>query len=318
MSDRVDKLAPVLVTGVGGFIGSAVAEYLIEDGLQVVGVDDFSNGLVENVPTGVDLIEADLADPSSTSLFPSKVHSILHIAGQSSGVKSFQDPILDLNRNVASTLNLIRYGSEFAARRIVYASSMTVYGTQPDIPIAENSVCKPLSCYGTGKLAAENYLQLYGNLLPWVSFRIFNAYGPRQNLKDLRQGMVSIFLAQALDKGHVRVEGALDRFRDFIFIDDIVRAFRLTVNENAPSNAVINLGTGTRTTVERLLHTLKEHIPGLTWSTAGGTLGDQHGIYADTQKVQNILKLGELTSLNDGLRFFVNWAQSEKAGHLTL
>jgi UDP-glucose 4-epimerase len=312
MFDRTDKSAPVLVTGVGGFIGSAIATRLVKDGFQVVGVDDFSNGYVENVPEGVDLIQADLTCPSIASLLPSKVHSILHIAGQSSGERSFQDPVVDLNSNVVSTLNLIRYGSELNARRIVYASSMTVYGAQSDIPCGEESECNPLSCYGIGKRAAERYLQLHEDKLPWVSFRIFNVYGPGQNLKDIRQGMVSIFLSQALECGHVQVEGALERFRDFIFIDDVVQAFRLTLNENSPSNTVMNLGSGTRTTVEQLLQALKVHIPGLTWHTAGGTPGDQHGIYADAQLAQETLNLGKPISLSDGLESFVNWAQSAK------
>lgn len=299
----------VLVSGIGGFIGSHVARRLLADGHDVFGVDDFSNGKPENVPDGVELLRYDLADPDVVEKLPGEVDVILHLAGQSSGEKSFDDPARDLRCNVDSTLNLIRYGIERKARRLVYASSMSVYGATADEPIAESHDCAPLSCYGVSKLAAERYLPVFQEQLPFVAFRIFNVYGPGQKMEDLRQGMVSIFLAQALDTGQVTVKGDLGRFRDLIYIDDVVEAWVRAMTAPEAENQVINLGTGRRTTVEELLVQIQRHIEGMSWHVDGGTPGDQTGIYADNAKLTRLLGLNTFVGLDDGIEQFAKAAR---------
>ena len=304
----------VLITGVGGFIGSCVARRFLTEGCEVIGVDDFSSGARRNVPAGVGLIVGDLARASTLRALPAGCALILHLAGQSSGEVSFDDPVADLHKNVVSTLNLIRYGIENGARRLVYASSMSAYGEAPDAPVTESAHCAPLSCYGVGKLAAEGYLRVYARELPYVALRMFNVYGPGQDMANLRQGMVSIFLAQALAQGRVHVKGSLRRFRDFIYIDDVVEAwFRATQAPDA-ANQVINVATGTRTTVGALLETMREHVPGMDWFVEGSTPGDQSGIYADVAKLTRTLGAGPFIGLAEGLRRFVAWARANDAG----
>ncbi|MBK6632555.1 MAG: NAD-dependent epimerase/dehydratase family protein [Betaproteobacteria bacterium] len=181
------KATKVLVTGVGGFIGAHVANRFLADGHAVVGADDFSSGYRENVPPGVELVEGDLAEPRTIVALPRDCELILHLAGQSSGEISFDDPVSDLRKNTVSTLNLIRYSIECGAARFVYASSMSCYGSVPDAPIAEATTCLPLSCYGVGKLAAEGYLRAReANAL--VALRMFNVYGPGQDLEQPAPG----------------------------------------------------------------------------------------------------------------------------------
>lgn len=299
----------VLVTGVGGFIGSHVARRFLLEGHEVIGADDFSTGKKQNVPHGVALVEGDLADPATIARLPRGCAAILHLAGQSSGEISFDDPVADLRKNVTSTLNLIRFGIECGCERLVYASSMSVYGTVPDVPAQEELPCAPLSCYGVGKLAAEGYLRVYGPRLPWVALRMFNVYGPGQDMSNLRQGMVSIFLAQALSTGRVHVKGSLERFRDFIYIDDVVEAWYRATFRREAANQVINVGTGTRTTVGALLEAMRGEIPGMTWFVEGSTPGDQTGIYADTTQLGRLLGLERFVSVADGMRSFVAWAR---------
>src|SRR5262249_45959548 len=148
----------VLITGVAGFIGSWVARRFLQEGQQVVGVDDLSSGDIANVPREVDFIQADLSSPLVERALPRDCRIILHLAGQSSGEISFDDPVADLRKNVVSTLNLIRHAIDCGAERLVYASSMSVYGAVEDVPVDESCRCTPLSCYGVGKLAAEGYL----------------------------------------------------------------------------------------------------------------------------------------------------------------
>lgn len=299
----------ILVTGVGGFIGSHVARRLLAERHEVIGVDDFSGGYRHNVPPGTDLIEGDLARPATIAALPPDCALILHLAGQSSGEISFDDPVADLHKNVVSTLNLIRYGVEHGCRRLVYASSMSVYGGVRDAPVPESSECRPLSCYGVGKLAAEGYLRVYAGRLPFVALRMFNVYGPGQDLRNLRQGMVSIFLAQALASGRVHVKGSLERFRDFIYIDDVVEGWHRAALLPAAANQTLNLGTGARTTVGQLLERMRDHIPDMSWFVEGSTPGDQSGVYADAACLKEVLGLTRFTALDAGMKRFVQWAR---------
>lgn len=303
----------VLVTGVGGFIGAHVARRFLAAGHAVAGADDFSSGYRENVPPGVELVEGDLAEPATIAALPRDCELILHLAGQSSGEISFDDPVSDLRKNTVSTLNLIRYGIACGAGRFVYASSMSCYGSVPDTPITESATCLPLSCYGVGKLAAEGYLRVYARQLPFVALRMFNVYGPGQDLSNLRQGMVSIYLAQALASGRVQVKGSLDRFRDFIYIDDAVEAWWQAAFRAEAAGWALNVGTGRRTTVRELLDAMRPHVPGMDWYVEGSTPGDQSGIYADVGQLGERLDLVRFVPLSEGLARFAAWARAQSA-----
>ncbi len=299
----------VLVTGVGGFIGSKVARRFQEEGHAVTGADDFSGGKRDNVPKGIALVEGDLARAETIARLPRDCELILHLAGQSSGEISFDDPVADLEKNAVSTLRLIRHGIISGAKRLVYASSMSVYGAHADTPAAESAHCQPLSCYGVGKLAAESYLRIYSKQLPYVALRMFNVYGPWQDMQNLRQGMVSIYLAQALAGGKVQVKGSLERYRDFIYVDDVVEAWQRAALRPEAANQVLNVGTGARTTVKSLLEATRASLPAMQWFVEGSTPGDQSGIYADTTRMRAVLGLREFVALEEGLRRFIAWAR---------
>ena len=302
----------VLITGVAGFAGSYVASRFLQEGYRVIGVDDLSGGNIENIPAGVDFIQGDLALTATIARIPRDCRKILHLAGQSSGEVSFDDPVADLEKNTISTLNLIRYGIENHVERIVYASSMSVYGEVDDVPINENHHCYPLSCYGVGKHAAENYLRVHQDKLPSVSLRMFNVYGPGQDMSNLRQGMVSIYLAQALANGQIEVKGSIDRFRDFIYIDDVVEAWLRAATYSSALGHIFNVGTGVRTTVGELLEHICALVPDSSYYVQGATPGDQSGIYADVLKLEKYLNLDCFTPLHVGLRAFSDWAHKTK------
>lgn len=298
----------VLITGVAGFIGSHVASRFLSEGYHVIGVDDLSSGKIENVPSSVEFIKADLADKASVDNLPSGCNLILHLAGQSSGEISFDDPILDLQKNTVSTLNLIQYGIRNNSARIVYASSMSVYGEVENKPIAEVQHPKPLSCYGVGKLASEGYLKVFQNQLPYVALRMFNVYGPGQDLTNLRQGMVSIYLAQAINSGKIEVKGNLSRYRDFIYIDDVVETWFRSATYKSAENQIFNVGTGVKTTIGELLEIICNTVQGADFFVQGSTPGDQNGIFADNSKSRNILEINNFKQLDKGISVFNEWA----------
>lgn len=302
----------VLITGVAGFIGSHVASRFLQEGYQVIGVDDLSGGNIENIPSGVDFIQGDLASSATITRIPYGCRKILHLAGQSSGEISFDDPVADLEKNTVSTLNLIRYGIENRIERIVYASSMSVYGAVENAPISESHQCRPLSCYGVGKHAAEGYLRVYLNKLPFVSLRMFNVYGPGQDMSNFRQGMVSIYLAQALANGRIEVKGSVERFRDFVYIDDVVEAWLRAATYSSAVGKTLNVATGIKTTVGELLDRVGGLVSGSSYYVQGSTPGDQGGIYADVSELRKCLNFDCFTPLSVGLRLFVDWARKIK------
>ena len=300
----------VVVTGVAGFIGSRVAARMAAEGFTVIGVDDLSSGKQSNVPSSIDFIQGNLADTQTISKLPKAAELVLHLAGQSSGEMSFDDPVADLEKNTISTLNLIKYGIGANTSKFVYASSMSVYGNVPDAPIGEDEHVAPLSCYGVGKLAAENYLNVFCKQLSSVSLRMFNVYGPGQDMTNLRQGMVSIYLAQALTNKHIVVKGSLERFRDFIYIDDVVEAwFRAATFAGVVGNT-INIGTGVRTTVAQVLEAVKANVVGTTVEVTDPTPGDQNGIFADTTRMRALLGMSDFVQLADGVKRFSDFVKT--------
>ena len=280
------------------------------EGFTVIGVDDLSSGKQSNVPSSIDFIQGNLADTQTISMLPKAAEFVLHLAGQSSGEMSFDDPVADLEKNTISTLNLIKYGIGANTSKFVYASSMSVYGNVPDAPIGEDEHVAPLSCYGVGKLAAEKYLNVFCKQLSSVSLRMFNVYGPGQDMTNLRQGMVSIYLAQALTNKHIVVKGSLERFRDFIYIDDVVEAwFRAATFAGVVGNT-INIGTGVRTTVAQVLEAVKANVVGTTVEVTDPTPGDQNGIFADTTRMRALLGMSDFVQLADGVKRFSDFVKT--------
>ena len=300
----------VVVTGVAGFIGSRVADRMAAEGFTVVGVDDMSSGKQSNVPSSIEFVQGNLVDNRTISKLPKVADFVLHLAGQSSGEMSFVDPVADLEKNTVSTLNLIKYGFRANVSRLVYASSMSVYGNVPDAPIGEDEHVAPLSCYGVGKLAAENYLNVFRKQLSSVSLRMFNVYGPGQDMTNLRQGMVSIYLAQALTSKNIVVKGSLERFRDFIYIDDVVESWFRATTLVGVLGGTVNIGTGVRTTVAQVLDAVKSHVPGTTVEVADSTPGDQDGIFADTTRMRALFGMSEFVELADGVKRFSDFVKT--------
>jgi len=308
-------LGNYLVTGIAGFIGSAIAKNLLVKGHHIVGIDNLSTGYLENIPEDALFFEGDCQDISIYSKIPDyKYNAIIHIAGQSSGEVSFDDPIYDLRTNTESTLCLLRYALEVGCNRLLYASSMSVYGDHPDEPISEIAMTKPLSFYGIGKLASENYLRIYEQYgIRSTSLRLFNVYGPGQNLINMRQGMVSIFMSQMLNNSFIHIKGSHERYRDFIYIDDAVDSFTLCLKHNESADKVINIGTGKRTTVRELL----DKMIGLYGQDVeckfeGNTPGDQMGIYADINNAQEIIHYKPKVGLDEGLSKMIIWAKGKQ------
>jgi UDP-glucose 4-epimerase len=188
---------------------------------------------------------------------------------------------------------------------------MGVYGQPDELPVAEDAPTRPLSWYGASKLAAERALAVAAREgLRTVSLRMFSIYGPGQDLSEMRQGMVSIYLAMLLRGEPVVVKGPLDRVRDLVFVDDCVAAWRLALERDV--SGAFNVGSGTGTTVRELLDRLIAAVglpAGHPVVEADRTPGDQTALVADTRNVRETLGWEPATSLDAGIESLVRWAR---------
>jgi UDP-glucose 4-epimerase len=197
---------------------------------------------------------------------------------------------------------------------MIYASTMSVYGVKPEHPVKEDETTFPQSFYGVGKLASEHYLRIYEQYgINSTAIRLFNVYGPGQNMANLRQGMVSIFMAQMLKDNKIHIKGSGDRFRDLIYIDDVIDAFLATLDNPDSVGKALNIGTGVKTTVNELLDVMIQlHGSEVKCHFEGATAGDIHGIYADISLARECLGFSPKYSLNEGLKKMYEWAANNK------
>jgi UDP-glucose 4-epimerase len=302
-----------LVTGAAGFIGSAVAKRFLSNGHLVITIDNLSTGLMENIPSGCVLIRGNTFDQDIISKIKKyQFDGIFHIAGQSSGIISYEDPVYDLNSNITSTLLLLDYAKKSGCKKFLFSSSMSVYGDENECPVFENSTLKPKSFYAVGKLASEHYLRIYASQfgIKCTALRLNNVYGPGQNLGNLKQGMVSIFLAQALKSRHIHSMGSKNRYRDFVYIDDVVDAFVKAYNGHEDDSFnIYTVATNRKTTVEELVNEIKNQMPfNVTVTYEGSTPGDQFGIYCNYDLIKEKLNWEPKVSLESGIKLMIDWA----------
>lgn len=304
----------VLVTGGAGFIGSTVSIQLLKDGNTVCIIDNLSTGYRENVPEGAIFIEGNCEDEAVIEKLNAQYFdAIFHIAGQSSGEVSYDNPVLDMQANVQSTLVLLKYAVQTGCKTFIYASSMSVYGDARKLPVSESDPTMPKSFYAVGKLASEHYLRIYQTFgIKTVALRLFNVYGVGQNMDNLRQGMASIYLAQALQHNKIVVKGSTDRFRDFVYISDVVRAFVESLKTDIPSG-IYNVCYGDKTHVSDILNLITEQLNnGTQTEIIDSTPGDQFGIYGDYKKFEKTFGFKNEISFKNGMIEMIDWAKNKK------
>ena len=306
-----------LVTGGAGFIGSNIAKKLIKDNHEVYIIDNLKTGYIDNIPDEATFINGDFSQDNILSkLNNTKFDIVFHIGGQSSGEISYEDPEYDLNTNTLSTLKLLQYCQKIGCKKFVYASTMSVYGEKEgQEQFSELDDTNPKSFYAVGKLASEKYMDIFSKQfgIDFVSLRYFNVYGVGQNLENLKQGMVSIYLKQFFDDSfsEVIVKGSLERFRDLVYIDDVADITIESAFNKKYNNQIINVGTGVKTTVGDILELIKEYSNSdKEIKIEGGTPGDQFGIYADNSKLLSLYK-NDLVLFKDGLKKMIDWIESE-------
>lgn len=296
----------VLVTGGAGFIGSHAVDRLLDAGLDVIVLDNLSTGSHANVPDEVTLVTGSTADAETYDALAEHgdVDAVFHLAGQSSGEASFDDPEYDLESHVIGTFRLLRWCASNDVDRLLYASSMSVYGESQYLPVDESHPTRPKTFYAAGKLAAEAYVKLFDDLgMDTTIFRLFSVFGPGQDFDNRKQGMVSIYLSFLLEDEPITVKGPLARFRDFVYVEDVVDAWLAALDAPASYGETYNLARGEQVTVGELLDTMRARADATAHpvEVVDGTPGDQFGIYGTAEKLRADLGWSPSVSLAEGL-----------------
>ncbi len=260
----------VLLTGGAGFIGSHVADRLLERGHEVAVVDDLSSGKRENVPDGAVFYEADVRSGCAEVFEEFAPEALCHQAAQMDVRRSVREPDFDADVNVLGTIRLLQACVEHGVGKVVFASTGgAVYGEQGAFPATEDHPQYPISPYGVSKLAGERYLNYYHVQydLPHVALRYANVYGPRQDPHG-EAGVVAIFCGNLAAGRPSRINGTGEQTRDYVYVGDVARANVLALENEVPSGAY-NVGTGVETSVNRLYELLS--------GISGKDLPPEHG-----------------------------------------
>jgi UDP-glucose 4-epimerase len=236
-----------LVTGGAGFIGSNVVDALVKKGAEVVIIDNLSTGFEHNVNTNAKLYRLSICDNAIKDVFEKeKPQVVIHLAAQTSVMRSITEPVFDAEVNILGSLNVLSNCVKFGVQKIVYSSSSALYGTPEYLPVDEQHPINSLSPYGVSKHTVEHYLFQYHVLygLSYIALRYANVYGPRQNPRG-EGGVVAIFAGKMLRGEQPVIFGSGDKSRDYIYVDDVVQANLLATESN--DTGIYNIGTGEET-----------------------------------------------------------------------
>jgi UDP-glucose 4-epimerase len=302
----------VLVTGGAGFIASHIVDAYVARAHEVTVVDDLSSGQRENVNPRAELMVADLRDPKAVDALRGRRFDIVnHHAAQIDVRVSVADPAADAELNVVATLRLLQAMVAEGVKKIVFASSGgAIYGDPVSVPQSETHPAAPISPYGCAKLAIDQYLHYYRVVhgVPSVSLRYGNVYGPRQR-KDGEAGVVAIFAGAMLAGQRARINGSGEQTRDYVFVDDVVRA-NMAASE-LDITGPYNVGTGVETSVNELYDALCKVIGISTPADhAPEKAGEQMRSVLDASRLWKTAKLPPAVPLREGLKQTVDWLKS--------
>jgi len=311
----------ILVTGGAGFIGSNIAEALLQGGYRVVILDDLSSGKMENVialskSDNFKFIKGSIEDSSllRSVIKSENIFLISHHAAISSVTKSVADPVKTMNVNVSGTANLFQIAAEYRCRRIVYASSSAVYGDSPELPKRETMPFSLKSPYAISKAANEMLAAVFAGLhnIDIVGLRYFNVYGKRQDPASDYAAVIPKFISQALRNEQVTIEGDGGQTRDFVFVEDVVSANIAALTGVRPLGSVFNIANGEQTSILDLARLLTDVVGSqseIVFNPARA--GDIRDSVGDVSHAQKCLGYSNKYTVREGLVATVAWYREQ-------
>lgn len=299
----------VLVTGGAGFIGSHLVDRLIQEGHEVIVVDNLATGKRRNINKAAQFYKVDIQSWRLERVFRNeRPNIVMHLAAQMNVRKSVEDPVFDAQVNILGTLNVLQQAVKHGVRKVVFSSSGgAIYGEQEVYPAPESHVTNPLSPYGLSKLCGEQYLSYFQRVsgLQVVSLRYANVYGPRQDPEG-EAGVVAIFIQKMLNNEQAVINGNGRQTRDFVFVDDVVEANLAMMGQE--TLGTYNVGTGVETSINDLFRILVQHTGSTCKEVHGPSKrGEQLRSVVDNTKLRHELSWEPKTNLSEGLKKTVDY-----------
>ncbi|MDP9341275.1 MAG: NAD-dependent epimerase/dehydratase family protein [Actinomycetota bacterium] len=300
-----------LVTGGAGFIGSAIARTLVAEGREVRVFDNFLTGFEENVPAGATMVLGDLRDLDALRAACRGVDVVFHQGAVRSVPRSIDEPVLVEQCNAAGTLHVLVAAEEAGVRRVVYASSSSVYGDSTAPVNQEDMPTDPRSPYAVSKLAGEQYCRVWTRVkgLSTVSLRYFNVFGPGQHPESKYAAVFPAFIKALADGTAPEVHWDGEQSRDFSYIDDVVRAnLAAAAADGRADGAVMNVGGGRPKTVNEVLRAVSDAMD--TWIepvTTPMRAGDVRHTRADISRARELLDWEPRADWKDAVEATVRW-----------
>lgn len=304
----------VLVTGGAGFIGSHLVDALVEAGNRVRVLDDLSNGRRENVHPDAELVVGSLADPDAVTHAVAGTELVFHLGALGAVSRSVADPLTTDRVNVHGTLSVLTKACDAGVRRVVFASSSSVYGGAEIVPTPESAPLRPRSPYAVSKMAGEWYTRSFPGMFPieTVALRYFNVFGPRQRPDAAYAAVIPLFATALLDGKQPVVYGDGQTTRDFTYVSDVVAANLAAAGApSSVSGGVYNIAPGSSSTLLELLDILGELIgrdPDPIF--ADPRPGDVPRSCADASAARQDLGWAPSVTLAEGLSHYVDWVRA--------
>ena len=293
----------VIVTGGCGFIGSHLVDQLVKEGHEVLIIDNLHSGTLQYVPPSVKLHVVDIRDKRISSLFSQfRPDVVYHLAAQIDVQQSLCDPHEDADINVLGTLNVLHQCITYHVSKLVFASTAAIYGHPEKLPVMEQHLPSPISCYGLSKLTCEKYIQLYATLhsLTYTILRFANVYGERQQIKG-EGGVICIFFNRLLQHHRPVIYGDGQQTRDFIYVKDVVEANMLAMKHG--DNEIFNVSTNHPVSVHDVFYTIaKLRSTNITPKYEHSRPGDIVHSYLGNQHLRDCLQWKPRYNIETGLQ----------------
>jgi UDP-glucose 4-epimerase len=306
----------ILITGGAGFIGSNLADRLVEEGHQLVVIDDLSSGKRHQVPAAANFYQMELDSRCLDRVIEhEKPEAVCHLAAQISVRRSVEDPVFDARVNILASIGLIEACRTHGVKRFIFTSTGgAIYGDADQVPTPETYVAAPVSPYGTSKLCVEHYLYCFRELYGFSSaaLRLSNVYGPRQDPHG-EAGVVAIFSRALLEGRPATINGDGLQTRDYVYVGDVVEAFVLALRSDAQGS--FNVGTGMETDVKELYSQVARAAGSSAPAQYGPPRpGEQKRSCIDATRIRSELGWEPKVQLPEGIGLTVEYFRRELAG----
>ncbi len=301
------KNKTILVTGGAGFIGSHLVDRLIKDGYRVIVIDNLSTGKKENINPQADFYQLDICDFEKIKPIFQGVDGVFHLAAIPRVPLSIKDPVGTSRVNILGTINIFKASIENGVKKVVFASSSSVYGNQKRLPLKETMIPAPLSPYGLQKLVGEKFAKLFTQLykIPIISLRYFNVYGPRIDFNSDYSLVLGKFLRLKAEKKPLTIFGDGEQTRGFCFVDDVVEAsIKAMKSDKLNGGVIINIGQKKSYSINYLAKLIGGEIVYLPPRP-----GDPLHTRADISLARKLLDWEPKIDFNEGVEITKKWFQ---------